>query len=85
SCEPSTVTVRLHPSGRWHISIRFDDPTIKPLPVTDKAIGIDLGISSLVITSDGDKVSNPKYFKKHYRRLRKAQKSLSRKQKGSKN
>ncbi len=39
-----------------HISIRFDDPTIKPLPVTDKAIGIDLGISSLVITSDGDKV-----------------------------
>ncbi len=76
---------RLHPSGRWHISIRFDDPTIKPLPVTDKAIGIDLGISSLVITSDGDKVSNPKHFKKHYRRLRKAQKSLSRKQKGSKN
>jgi putative transposase len=64
SCEPSTVTVRLHPSGRWHISIRFDDPTIKPLPVTDKAIGIDLGISSLVITSDGDKVSNPKHFKK---------------------
>ncbi|MCA2847829.1 MAG: transposase, partial [Microcystis sp. M074S1] len=52
-CAPSTVTVRLHPSGRWHISIRFDDPTIKPLPVTDKAIGIDLGISSLVITSDG--------------------------------
>ncbi|MFM6326145.1 MAG: hypothetical protein ACKPGF_26505, partial [Microcystis panniformis] len=67
SCEPSTVTVRLHPSGRWHISIRFDDPTIKPLPVTDKAIGIDLGISSLVITSDGDKVSNPKYFKRLYR------------------
>ncbi|WP_125730663.1 RNA-guided endonuclease InsQ/TnpB family protein [Microcystis viridis] len=85
SCEPSTVTVRLHPSGRWHISIRFDDPTIKPLPVTDKAIGIDLGISSLVITSNGDKVSNPKHFNKHYRRLRKAQKNLSRKQKGSKN
>ncbi len=65
--------------------IRFDDPTIQPLPATDKAIGIDLGISSLVITSDGDKVSNPKHFKKHYRRLQKAQKSLSRKQKGSKN
>ncbi len=38
-----------------------------------------------MITSDGDKVSNPKHFKKHYRRLRKAQKNLSRKQKGSKN
>jgi len=84
-CEPSTVTVRLHPSGRWHISIRFDDPTIKPLPITDKVIGIDLGISSLVITSDGEKIPNPRQFKKHYRRLRQAQKSLSRKQKGSKN
>jgi putative transposase len=38
-----------------------------------------------VITSDGDKVSNPKHFKKHYRRLRKAQKSFSRKKKDSKN
>jgi len=38
-----------------------------------------------VITSDGDKVSNPKHFKKHYQRLRKAEKNLSRKQKGSKN
>jgi putative transposase len=84
-CEPSTVTVRLHPSGRWHISLRFDDPTIKPLPVTDKSVGIDLGISSLVITSDGQKIANPQHFKKHYGRLRHAQKSLARKQKGSKN
>jgi putative transposase len=53
-------------------------------PVTDKAIGIDLVISSMMITSDGDKVSNPQHFTKHYRRLRKSQKSLSRKQKGSK-
>lgn len=84
-CEPSTATVRLHPSGRWHISIRFNDLTSLPLPVVDKQIGIDLGISSLLITSDGDKVSNPRHLKQHYRRLRRAQKSLSRKQKGSKN
>lgn len=84
-CEPSSVTVKMHPSGRWHISIRFDDPTIKPLPVNDNAIGIDLGITSLIATSNGEKVSNPKQFKKHYKRLKRAQKNLSRKQKGSKN
>jgi len=83
-CEPSTVTVKLHPSGRWQISIRFDDPTIKPLPALDQVIGIDLGISSLMITNDGDKVANTKQFKKHYR-LHKVKKSLSRKQKDSKN
>ncbi|MDV3001993.1 MAG: IS200/IS605 family transposase ISMae41 [Chroococcopsis gigantea SAG 12.99] len=83
--EPSLATVRFHPSGRWHISLRFDDPTIKPLPATDKAIGIDCGITSLVITSDGDKIPNPKHFKKHHRKLRLAQKSLARKDSGSKN
>lgn len=84
-CEPSSVTVRLHPSGRWHIAIRFDDPTIKPLPVRDNAVGIDLGVTSLIATSNGDKITNPKQFKKHYRRLQLAQKRLARKQKGSKN
>jgi putative transposase len=84
-CEPTSVTVRLHPSGRWHLSIRFDDPTIKPLPANDNAIGIDLGVTSLIATSNGDKVANPKQFKKHYKRLKRAQKALSRKQKDSKN
>jgi putative transposase len=84
-CEPSTVTVSLHPSGRWHLSIRFDDPTIKPLPVNENAIGIDLGITSLIADSNGEKITNPKYFKKHQKRLKKAQKNLARKQKGSKN
>ena len=84
-CKPTSVTVSLHPSGRWHISIRFDDPTIQPLPVTDNTVGIDLGITSLIATSNGDKIANPKHFKKHRKRLKKAQKNFSRKQKGSKN
>ena len=84
-CELTSVTVSLHPSGRWHISIRFDDPTIQPLPVTDNTVGIDLGVTSLIATSNGDKIANPQHFKKHCKRLKKAQKNLSRKQKGSKN
>ena len=85
NCEPSTVTVSLDPAGRWHIAIRFDDTWVTQFPKTDKAIGIDLGISSLLITSDGEKITNPKLLKRYYRKLRMAQKSLSRKQKGSKN
>jgi putative transposase len=74
-CEPSSVTVSLHPSGRWHISIRFDDPTIQPLPVSENAVGIDLGVTSLIATSNGEKLANPKHFKKHRKRLKKAQKN----------
>ena len=47
--------------------------------------GIDVGISSLLCTSDGKKISNPKHFNRLYQKLRVAQKELSRKTKGSSN
>ena len=61
------------------------DPTVKLLPPTTKNIGLDAGITSLVTTSDGEKIANPKHFNNKYRKLRAAQKTLSRRQKGSKN
>lgn len=84
-CSPSTVTVKLTPSGRWFVSFLVDDPTVKLLPPTNKNIGLDAGLTSLVTTSDGEKVTNPKHFNNKYRKLRAAQKTLSRRQKGSKN
>jgi putative transposase len=84
-CSPSTITVKLDPSGRWFVSLRINDPTNHKLKPVDKKVGIDLGITSLFTTSDGVKVSNPKHFDKLYKKLRRDQKSLSRKIKGSKN
>lgn len=84
-CEPSTVTVRMEPSGRWFVSLLVDDHTVKPLPETDKAVGIDLGVTSLIATSDGEKIANPKHFKRLRYKLRKATIALSRKVKGSNN
>ena len=45
---PSTVTVKLDPSGRWFVSLLIDDPTVKPLPPTDKKVGIDVGVSTRI-------------------------------------
>ncbi|MEW6494732.1 MAG: RNA-guided endonuclease TnpB family protein [Cyanobacteriota bacterium] len=83
--EPSTVTVKLDASGRWFVSLLVDELTIKALPQINKAVGIDAGITSLITTSDGQKVSNPKHFKRLRYKLRQAQKALSRKVKGSLN
>lgn len=85
NCNPSTVTISLDPSNRWHISIRFHDHRDLSLPPTDKRVGFDLGITSLITTSDGVKIANPKHFKKLKKKLAKYQKALSRKQKGSNN
>ncbi|EAW35821.1 Transposase [Lyngbya sp. PCC 8106] len=84
-CTPSTITVKLDPSGRWFVSLKINDPIDHKLKPVDKKVGIDLGISSLFTTSDGVKVSNPRHFNKLYKKLRLAQKSLNRKIKGSKN
>ena len=56
---PSTITVKLSPSGRWTVSMLVD-VEIEPLPASPNKIGIDLGITSLIALSNGDKVSNPK-------------------------
>lgn len=81
---PSTVTVKLEPSGRWFVSLLVD-VEIDKLPVSPNKVGLDLGVSSLVTLSTGEKVANPKTFKAKYKRLRQAQKALSRKLKGSNN
>jgi putative transposase len=80
----STITVKLSPSGRWTVSLLVD-VEIETLPESPNQIGLDLGITSLIALSDGEKVANPKSFKAKRRKLRKAQKVLSRKKKGSNN
>ncbi len=62
-----------------------NDPTVQPLPPTKKQVGIDVGISSLLTTSDGAKIANPKHFNRLYQKLQRVQKELSRKTKGSSN
>jgi putative transposase len=72
------------PDGRYYASfVVWREPT--PLPVCDREAGIDLGLSSLVVTSDGEVVANPRFYRVAQRRLRRAQRVLSRRQKGSAN
>ena len=86
--EPSTITVKLSPAGRWSVSMLVYiviEIVIEALPKSPNQIGLDLGITSLIALSNGEKVANPKAFKAKRRKLRQAQKALIRKQKGSNN
>lgn len=81
---PSIITVKLSPAGRWTVSLLVD-VEIEPLPKSPNQVGIDLGITSLVALSNGEKIANPKGFKAKRTKLKRAQKALSRKVKGSNN
>jgi len=81
--KPSTVTVSRDSAGRYFVSLLVTDD-IHALPLADAVVGIDLGITSLVTLSTGEKIGNPRHLVSDEKRHRKAKKSLSRKQKGSK-
>ena len=81
---PSTVTVSQEAAGRWFVSMLCDD-TITAAPAATAAVGIDAGITCLVTLSTGEKVTNPRHERRDRARLAKAQRELSRKEKGSAN
>ena len=81
------ATVSQTPSGKYYISLccEIDDTEFVSYENTDCVIGLDLGIKEFCITSNGDKIENPKYLKKSLGKLAKLQKELSRKTRGSSN
>ena len=78
------AVVSMDPAGRYFVSITIKEE-IATLPPLKARIGIDLGLTHFATFSTGEKIDNPRHFERHYKRLRRAQKSLSRKKKGSKN
>lgn len=81
---PSTVTVSLDPSGRWHVSILVEEE-VKHLPASPNKVGVDLGTEHFAILSTGEKIPNPRHLNHYQKKLEQAQQTLSRKQKGSNN
>ncbi|WP_327248966.1 RNA-guided endonuclease InsQ/TnpB family protein [Streptomyces sp. NBC_01320] len=80
--KPSTVTVSQDSAGRWFVSMLCDDPTVKPLPTTDAAVGVDVGLNHLLTLSTGEKIANPRHERTDRARLAKAQRTLARKARG---
>lgn len=80
-----SATVSQTPSGKYFVSVLCTDVEIPPLPSTGAAVGVDLGLHDLAVTSDGVKYPNPKSYAKAQKRLARLQRQLSRKAKGSHN
>ncbi|MGB2681277.1 MAG: transposase, partial [Candidatus Competibacter sp.] len=79
---PKMATVSHDAVGDYYVSISCEIE-INELPPTNKAVGIDLGIKDVIVTSDGAKSGNPKFIEKYKRQLKRAQQVLSRRVKWS--
>ena len=80
-----SATISREPNGKYYVSILYEMydkvPIIKPRTI----VGIDLGIKKLLTLSDGTVYDNNKYIDKYTKRIKRKQRELSRKEKGSKN
>jgi len=84
--EIKTVTISKNPDGKYFASLLVETGQKKPeTSLSGNVIGIDLGLNHFVITSEGEKVDNPKHFHKHQKNLKRKQQKHSRKKKDSKN
>ncbi|PQQ22137.1 transposase, partial [Photorhabdus luminescens] len=85
--EVKSITLSRSATGKYYASILCDDSMAapeKPSLITQMT-GLDMGLSHYAIKSSGDKMANPRHLINAGRNLRRKQKALSRKQKGSAN
>ncbi|MFG0773339.1 RNA-guided endonuclease TnpB family protein [Vibrio plantisponsor] len=82
-----SITVSLNKTGKFYASILADDgvEASTPLHTVRTVTGVDLGLSHFVIESNGRKTANPRFVKRAEKNLRRKQRQLSRKAKGSAN
>lgn len=79
-----TCTIRRTPTGKWFITFVCDidhKPVEQPIA---PAIGIDMGLEHFLTTSDGERVENPRFFRKEEKVLAKSQRKLAAQKKASK-
>lgn len=80
-----SATVELAPSGRYYVSVCCKDAPPRPPAPAGSAVGVDVGIKSLLVTSEGAVVDNPRALARAERKLKRESRRLSRRRKGSKN
>ena len=82
-----SATLSKTKSGNFFLSIliEMENSELKKFEHTNKQVGIDLGVKDFVITSDGEVFENKHFFKKEEKQIKKLQRQLSKKVKGSNN
>lgn len=78
---PKTLTIK-HSNGKWYAVYTCEVPMVVP-PFTGAVVGLDLGLTSFVATSDGELIAAPQHLRKAERLVKRSQRTVSRRKRGS--
>jgi putative transposase len=79
---PKTVCLRRSATGKWFVTFSCECEA-QPLPDEPKRAGVDVGLYHFFTTSNGDQVDNPRFFRREENELVKAQRRMSKFDKGT--
>ncbi|MGH8966927.1 MAG: RNA-guided endonuclease InsQ/TnpB family protein, partial [Actinomycetes bacterium] len=75
---PTMVVISRDPDGRWYVTFAVDTDTPEPLPAAGHQVGVDLGVTDFAVTSDGEKIPNPRHLERKQRNLARYQRRMAR-------
>lgn len=78
-----TVAIRRSPTGKWYVCFSCDNVPERKLDKSTRAVGIDVGIKAFCVDSEGNSTDNPQYLRQSLKLLRRRQRILCRRRKGS--
>src|SRR5580692_11682723 len=82
---PAMVIVSRESDGRWYVTFTIDTDDPERPPPAGHAVGVDLGIKDFAVTSDGERIANPRHLERRARNLARYQRRMARCQKDSAN
>jgi putative transposase len=80
---PKTATISRSSTGKWYVCFSCECVEPVPLPPTGQQVGIDVGLKTFATLSTGQEIANPHFFRAEERALAKAQRRLSKEEKGT--
>ena len=83
--DPTMVIVSREPDGRWYVTFTVDTDPPAPLAEAGHVVGVDLGVHDFAVTSDGERIPNPRHLERKARHLARYQRRMARCRDGSAN
>ena len=83
--DPAMVIIARESDDRWYVTFTLDTAAPPPLDQTGRAVGVDLGVTDFAVTTEGERIANPRHLARRARNLARYQRRLARCQSGSAN
>ena len=81
--DPKTVCIRRSATGKWYAAFSCENISAMALPASEAQVGIDVGLESFAVLSDGASIENPRFFRHEEQTMARAQRRLSKEAKGT--